>query len=142
MSERRRLEEQCATSADHDPLTGLRNRRLFDHDLRLQVARSQRYGERAGLILIDLDGLGALNVRTARSVGDEILRAVARALGRRLRQTDLVARRDGDEFAVLLPHIDEEGIAVVAGGLSRVLPACTVEAGDAVVHPGRASPSR
>ena len=46
-----------------------------------------------------------------------------------------MARRDGDEFAVLLPHIDEEGIAVVADGLARVLPACTVDAGEAVVHP-------
>ncbi len=135
ISERRRLEEQVRRLADHDPLTGLRNRRLFDHDLRLQVARSQRYGERAGLILIDLDGFAAVNSAHGESVGDEVLRAVARALGRRLRQTDLVARRDGDEFAVLLPHIDEEGIAVVADGLSRVLPACTVEAGETVVHP-------
>ncbi len=135
ISDRRRLEEQVRHLADHDPLTGLRNRRLFDHDLQLQVARSQRYGERAGLILIDLDGFGALNAAHGEAVGDEILRAVARALGRRLRQTDLVARRDGDEFAVLLPHIDEEGITVVADGLSRVLPACTVDAGEAVVHP-------
>ncbi len=135
ISERRRLEEQVRHLADHDPLTGLRNRRLFDHDLRLQVARSQRYGERAGLILIDLDGFAAVNAAHGEVVGDEILRAVARALGRRLRQTDLIARRGGDEFAVLLPHIDEEGIAVVADGLSRVLPACTVEAGEAVVHP-------
>ncbi|MGH2865715.1 MAG: GGDEF domain-containing protein, partial [Solirubrobacteraceae bacterium] len=53
----------------------------------------------------------------------------------RLRETDLVARMGGDEFAVLLPHIDEEGAAVVADGLARVLPACSVDAGDAVLHP-------
>lgn len=135
ISERRRLEEQVRHLADHDPLTGLRNRRLFDHDLRLQVARSQRYEERAGLMLIDLDGFGELNNTHGEAVGDEILRAVARALGRRLRQTDLVARSDGDEFAVLLPHIDQDGIAVVADGLSRVLPACAVDAGEVVVHP-------
>ena len=45
--------------ADHDPLTGLRNRRLFEHDLRLQLGRCQRYGETAGLMVIDLDGFRA-----------------------------------------------------------------------------------
>ena len=55
--------------ADHDPLTGLRNRRLFDHDLRLQVARSQRYGERAGLLLIDIDAFAALNDAHGEEVG-------------------------------------------------------------------------
>ena len=47
ISERKRLEEHLRHLADHDPLTGLRNRRLFEHDLKLQVARSRRYGELA-----------------------------------------------------------------------------------------------
>jgi PAS domain S-box-containing protein len=56
ISERKRLEEHLRHLADHDPLTGLRNRRLFEHDLKLQVARSQRYGEIA--ILQNLEALG------------------------------------------------------------------------------------
>jgi diguanylate cyclase (GGDEF)-like protein/PAS domain S-box-containing protein len=135
ISERKQLEEHLRHLADHDPLTGLRNRRLFEHDLKLQVARSQRYGEVAGLMVVDLDDFKAVNDCFGHQAGDDALKAVGRALTRRLRETDLVARLGGDEFAVLLPHIDEEGLTVVGEGLSRVIPACTVEVGDELVHP-------
>jgi diguanylate cyclase (GGDEF)-like protein/PAS domain S-box-containing protein len=134
ISERKRLEADLRRLADHDPLTGLRNRRLFENDLKLQVARSQRYGEAAGLMVIDLDSFGPLNQAHGREAADETLRALARALTRRLRQTDLVARLRADEFAVLLPHIDAEGITVVADGLSRVIRACAVDTGAQVLH--------
>jgi diguanylate cyclase (GGDEF)-like protein/PAS domain S-box-containing protein len=135
VSERRRLEENMRGLGDHDPLTGLRNRRLFGHDLKLQVARSRRYGEVAGLMLIDVDAFRSVNDRHGEQAGDEALEAIARALTRRLRETDLVARLGADQFAVLLPHIDEEGLAVVAEGLSRVIAACGVDVGDEFLHP-------
>jgi diguanylate cyclase (GGDEF)-like protein/PAS domain S-box-containing protein len=135
ISERKQLEDHLRHLADHDPLTGLRNRRLFEHDLRLQVARSQRYGEHAALMVIDLDDFKRINDEHGHAVGDRALRAVARALTRRLRQTDLVARLGGDEFAVLLPHVDSEAAGVVAEGLARVVPGCVVEVGDDVLHP-------
>jgi diguanylate cyclase (GGDEF)-like protein len=135
ISERKDLEEHLRRLADHDPLTGLRNRRLFEHDLRLQVARAHRYGEAAGLMVIDVDGFRELNRRHGREVGDETLRAISRALSRRLRETDLIARLGGDEFAVLLPHADEEGLTVVAEGLSRVIPSVSIDLGEQVLHP-------
>jgi diguanylate cyclase (GGDEF)-like protein/PAS domain S-box-containing protein len=135
ISARKLLEEQLRRLADHDPLTGLRNSTLFEHDLRLQVARSQRYGEQAALMVIDLDDFKRVNDEHGQDAGDETLRSVGRALVRRLRQTDLLARLAGDEFAVLLPHIDGEGVGVVAEGLERVIPACGIDVGDAVLHP-------
>lgn len=83
VSERRRLEEELRALGDHDPLTGVRNRRLFAHDLKLQVARSRRYGEVAGLMVIEVDPFGAVATLTDRAA-DEALEAVSRALMRRL----------------------------------------------------------
>ena len=135
ISERKRMEERLRHLADHDHLTGLRNRRLFEHDLRQQVARAQRYGERAAVMVVDLDAFKAINDVHGHKVGDDALRAVATALTRRLRETDVVARLGGDEFAVLLPHADEQGTAQVADGLERVIAACSIDVGDTVVHP-------
>ncbi len=135
ISERKRMEERLRHLADHDHLTGLRNRRLFEHDLRLQVARAQRYGERAAVMVVDLDAFKAINDVHGHKVGDDALRAVATALTRRLRETDVVARLGGDEFAVLLPHADERGTALVADGLERVIAECSIDVGDTVVHP-------
>jgi diguanylate cyclase (GGDEF)-like protein/PAS domain S-box-containing protein len=135
ISERKRLEEHLRHLADHDPLTGLRNRRLFEHDLRQQVARCQRYGEQAAVMVVDLDRFKAINDEYGHKIGDDALRAIAMALTRRLRETDLVARLGGDEFAVLLPHADKQGAALVADGLARTIAACSIDVGDAVVHP-------
>jgi len=135
ISERKRMEDHLRHLADHDPLTGLRNRRLFEHDLRLQVARSQRYGEHAAVMMVDLDEFKSINDLHGHKVGDDTLKAIATALTRRLRETDLVARLGGDEFAVLLPHSDVRGSALVADGLVRVIAACAIDLGDIVVHP-------
>lgn len=119
VTERRRTLDQLQRLADHDPLTGLLNRRRLEAELEQQVARSERYGERACLVLLDLDGFKSVNDSFGHAVGDEILKNVADVLRSRVRRSDLVARLGGDEFAVLLPRATREQGRRVAEGIAK-----------------------
>jgi len=85
ISERKRLENKLRVTADHDALTGIRNRRLFEEDLFTQVGRCQRYGEHAALLLLDLDDFKQINDRYGHKTGDDTLKLVARTIKKRLR---------------------------------------------------------
>jgi diguanylate cyclase (GGDEF)-like protein len=89
-----------------DPLTGLRNQRAFDERLEEEVTRAGRYGEPLSVLILDIDALKAINDRSGHDAGNEALRAVATALRRGARQSDLAARIGGDEFAVVAPSAD------------------------------------
>jgi diguanylate cyclase len=85
-----------------DVLTGLPNRRVFDEDLAQRHAEFQRYGVAYTLVLFDIDHFKKFNDQHGHLVGDEVLRLVAQKLGESLRDTDLLARFGGEEFAALL----------------------------------------
>ncbi|MFP5253024.1 MAG: diguanylate cyclase [Actinomycetes bacterium] len=114
VSERYRYERQLAFLADHDPLTGLANRRRFDQQLEQHVEECRRYGARGAVLMLDLDHFKEVNDTLGHAVGDQLLVAIGRLLQQRMRSTDLVARLGGDEFAVLLPHADKESAVLVA----------------------------
>jgi diguanylate cyclase (GGDEF)-like protein/PAS domain S-box-containing protein len=105
ISERKRMEDSLHHLADHDPLTGLWNRRRFEEELHRQLARSRRTGESAALLMFDLDNFKYVNDTLGHKVGDDLIRHVGRAVRDGLRETDAVARLGGDEFAVLLPGV-------------------------------------
>lgn len=124
---RLRYQEQLQFLAEHDALTGARNRRRFERDLSEQVARARRYGEQAALLILDVDDFKQINDLHGHRAGDRALKGIAAALMKRLRETDVVARIGGDEFAVLLPYANEIQAQVVANSLKGAIAACRVE---------------
>ena len=98
---------ELVARADIDPLTEVFNRRGFERELRRSLAYVKRYGASAALIYFDLDGFKSINDDHGHAAGDAMLKAVAAALVRHVRASDLVAQLGGDEFAVLLWHLSE-----------------------------------
>jgi diguanylate cyclase (GGDEF)-like protein len=94
-------EQELRELALHDSLTGLANRRLLADRYTHAVALAERDGGRVAVLLIDLDGLKAINDGCGHAAGDAILRRVADALRQAVRQTDTVGRIGGDEFVVV-----------------------------------------
>ena len=105
ITERLRSERQLTQLAMFDSLTGLANRNQFHTRLTEAVARSRRSGKPIAVMMIDLDHFKAVNDTLGHAGGDELLGQVGRCLSSTLRDTDLVARLSGDEFAVLLEGI-------------------------------------
>ncbi len=99
------------TLAHKDGLTGLSNRRYFDEQMALEMARHRRQGAALGVALVDVDHFKLYNDHYGHQMGDECLRAVAQALEQCTRRPgELVARYGGEEFAVLLPNSCEEDV--------------------------------
>ena len=107
--------------AEHDALTGLYNRRRFDGELRRAVARAARYGDVGALLMADVDHFKAVNDTRGHLRGDDLLRRVARVLADRVRETDVLARIGGDEFALILPGADATQAMTVAADLARAV---------------------
>ncbi|WIG98823.1 diguanylate cyclase [Myxococcus sp. SDU36] len=113
-----------------DGLTGVHNHRHFQERLREEFRRAQRYDDALSLILLDLDYFKEINDKYGHSAGDGVLRDVAAALTRGVRETDLVARYGGEEFAVLLPRTHLTGALTVAERVRRELRALRLEVED------------
>ncbi len=118
---RRQLEQRLRHLADHDSLTGLFNRRRFEEELERHLAHGRRYGMDGALLVLDLDGFKDVNDRYGHRAGDRVLASVAGVLRHRLRESDLVARFGGDEFAVLLPHAREGDAKKVAATIADAI---------------------
>ena len=104
MTEERRLLEQLAHEASHDPLTGMPNRRHFEEHALGEIARAERHGGTLAVILFDLDHFKNVNDEYGHQAGDQVLKTTVREISARLRRYDLLARIGGEEFVVLMPE--------------------------------------
>jgi len=121
ITERRLYENQLRHMADHDPLTGLLNRRSFNRELDNHVARVRRIGTTGAVLIVDLDNFKYYNDTQGHSAGDALIVRVGQSLGSRLRETDVVSRLGGDEFAVLLAREDSASAENVAESLLELI---------------------
>jgi len=130
--ERRRLVDEMAFLAQHDPLTGLANRTLLVDRLSHALVLAARGGRTICVLYLDLDGFKAVNDRLGHPAGDELLMAVAERLRTCTRDTDTLARLGGDEFFVLLEEIrgDEEAFEVAGRVLGAMASTFVVDGSD------------
>ncbi|MGQ7260357.1 diguanylate cyclase [Vreelandella sp. V005] len=103
ITERREQEALQRWEAEHDPLTGLLNRRGFERRLEEAFADFQKTSTPSALLLFDLDHFKPINDEGGHALGDEMLRRIAQVVAWEVRRSDHVARQGGDEFGVLLP---------------------------------------
>ena len=121
IEERKRFEGELGYLADHDPLTGLLNRRGFVRDLTHEIAHVRRYGGGGAVLFLDIDDFKHVNDTLGHSVGDELLSDVTRVIHGRLRETDVFARLGGDGFAVLLPRATEADARALAASVMEAV---------------------
>jgi diguanylate cyclase (GGDEF)-like protein len=126
--------EQLDQLAHQDSLINLPNRRGFMRELERLIARVDRYGIKAAMLFVDLDGLKMINDTFGHRAGDEALIQVANLLASGVRHSDLVARIGGDEFGILLECSEEAAAHETAARLIDQISGCEF------LHDGEALP--
>jgi diguanylate cyclase (GGDEF)-like protein/PAS domain S-box-containing protein len=112
ITDRKQTEEQLAFRAYHDELTGLPSRAMFEELLDLSISRGRRHGGAVAVLCVDLDDFKLVNDSMGHSHGDDLLHMVSERLREATRETDLVARRGGDQFLLLLSDLEADDGAV------------------------------
>jgi diguanylate cyclase (GGDEF)-like protein/PAS domain S-box-containing protein len=131
---RKRMERELQYLADHDWLTDLYNRRRLTPELDACLAYTARYGRAGAVLVLNIDNFKFVNDRNGHGGGDRTLKSVAEVLRTRTRATDIVARLDGDEFAIVLPEATEQEALKVASDIRSLL--CKRPAGPIKVSVG------
>lgn len=107
MTELRRQIEQVRWTADHDALTGLPSRNYFEKQLERILAAAEMNGEKVGLLALDVDNFKQVNDVFGHDGGDTLLKTLSRRLDEMLEEGDFAARIGGDEFAIIVRHIEK-----------------------------------
>ncbi len=119
ISERKLGEETAAFRAYHDELTDLPSRSMFEEFLELSIARAHRHDGSVAVLCVDIDDFRLVNDSLGHQHGDGLLKMVADRLREATRETDLVARRGGDQFLMLLSDLEHEEIGDMDAAVVR-----------------------
>lgn len=107
ISERKQMEKRLEHLANHDFLTNLPNRAMFQKRLEDAIAKAEENGTMFAVLFLDLDEFKSVNDRFGHDVGDQLIQDLASRVGSAVRKSDLVARMGGDEFAIILEFISD-----------------------------------
>jgi diguanylate cyclase (GGDEF)-like protein len=113
--------QELQREASQDPLTGLKNRRRFNEDLEMAMARARRERTTGAVLMLDLDYFKQVNDTHGHPAGDHLIKEVADVLRARSRRSDTLARLGGDEFAVVLPRCTAAEAQLAAEGIARAI---------------------
>ena len=116
----------------HDPLTGLYNRYKFDEASQEQITLYARYKHEVSLILCDIDHFKSFNDKYGHAVGDKVLKQIANTINDVVRESDIVARWGGEEFAVLLPNTSKDEAVKAAEKIRQAVEAINFEKVDKI----------
>jgi diguanylate cyclase (GGDEF)-like protein len=105
--------------ATTDKLTGIANRNKLDHILEEEYQRTLRFGHPFSILIMDIDYFKKVNDTYGHQTGDQVLKEMASLLNYYIRDTDTVGRWGGEEFMVICPQTNEEGISVLASTLKE-----------------------
>jgi diguanylate cyclase (GGDEF)-like protein len=133
LAEMRERVSELEQLADSDTLTPLPNRRRFLRELERVTAYAKRHGTPAAVLYVDLDSLKAINDRHGHFAGDAALIHVARLLQGLIRTTDVAARIGGDEFALILDHLDHDSAIDTAERIARCIAGNPLDLGGSLV---------
>ena len=114
VSAARAMVVQMTHSAEHDFLTGLPNRMLFNDRLSQAITLAPRHNKKVGVLFLDLDGFKHINDSLGHPIGDKLLQSIAKCLVNCVRSSDTVSRQGGDEFVVLLSEMEQSEDAAIS----------------------------
>jgi len=129
-----RANEHLMALSSIDPLTQTFNRRRFFELSVRELAKAQRFGRSLSMLMVDADHFKTLNDRFGHAFGDKALRMVASVLRANCRETDIIARMGGEEFAVCCPETDLEGGMLLAERIREGVSNHEFKLGERLVH--------
>ncbi len=115
------LYQEALQAAHKDALTGVNNRSTFDETLLREINLARRYNQPLSMIVLDIDNFKSINDTLGHSSGDSVIRTIAELTSMCIRNTDILFRYGGEEFAIMLSNTDQLGVCQLADRIRETI---------------------